>query len=65
MINFKEWNVKHLGDIVVSIIVLLLGVAFVMGFISPVLTAALPAVFTKLTLTDTLLLLILLRLHSK
>jgi hypothetical protein len=65
MLNLKDWNVKHLGETIVSLIVLLVLVAIIMTIISPVLTTVLPTVFaTHLTVTDTLLLLVLLRLHT-
>jgi hypothetical protein len=66
MVNLKDWNVKHLGETIISVIVLLVIVAIIMTVVSPILTAVLPTVFAvKLTLTDTLLLLMLVRLHSK
>jgi hypothetical protein len=66
MINFKEWNVKELGNYAVLGIVLILVVSVFMTFINPLLVTILPTIFTHtLTITDVLLLLILMRLHVK
>ncbi len=64
MINFKEWNLKHVGEIVLLGIVLIFVVTLITTFVSPLLMTILPTIFTTaLSLTDTLLLLILVRLH--
>ncbi len=66
MINFKEWNIKELGNLVVLGMVLILVVSIFMTFINPLLVTVLPTIFTHaLTITDVLLLLILIRLHIK
>lgn len=65
MINFKDWNVKTLGDLVVLGIILIVVVSIFMTFINPLLVALLPTIFTHtLSVTDVLLLLILIRLHT-
>ena len=65
MLNLKDWNIKTLGELFVTAIVMLLIVAVIVTFVSPILTAILPTIFTtSLTLTDALLLLILIRLHK-
>jgi len=66
MVNFKDWNVKELGNMVVLGIVLVVIIALFMTFINPLLVSVLPTIFTTaLTITDVLLLLILIRLHVK
>ena len=66
MINFKEWNLKELGNIVVLGIVLVVIISVFMTFFNPLLVTVLPTIFTHaLTITDVLLLLILIRLHVK
>lgn len=63
MVNYKDWNLKHLGNLVVLGIILILLITMIHIFVSPLLVTLLPMVFTTtLTLTDTLLFLILLRL---
>ncbi len=63
MITFKDWNVKHLGDMLLLGVVLILIVTLMHMVVSPLLTTVLPTVFiAKLTLTDILLFLILVRL---
>lgn len=65
MVNFKEWNVKELGNLVILAIVLLIVTTMFMTFINPLLVTVLPTVFTHtLSVTDVLLLLILVRLHT-
>lgn len=62
MIDLKDWNVKNLGNMIVMMIVLLFLVTIVHLVISPLFVSLLPTVFaTKLTLSETLLFLILLR----
>lgn len=66
MLNLKDINIKTLGELFVTAVVMLLIVAVIVTFVSPILTTVLPTIFTtSLTLTDALLLLILIRLHSK
>ena len=66
MINFKEWNIKELGNMVVLGIVLIVIISVFMTFVNPLLVTVLPTIFThSLTITDVLLLLILIRLHVK
>ena len=66
MINFKEWNIKELGNMVVLGIVLVVIISVFMTFVNPLLVTVLPTIFThSLTITDVLLLLILIRLHVK
>ena len=66
MVNFKDWNLKHLGNMIIVGFVLVILIAMIHMFVSPLLTVLFPAVFvTTLTLTDTLLFLILLRLVVK
>ena len=66
MINFKEWNLKELGNMVVLGIVLVVIISVFMTFFNPLLVTVLPTIFTHaLTITDVLLLLILIRLHVK
>lgn len=63
MIDYKNWNLKHLGHMVVLSIILILVIGMIHLFVSPLLTTLFPAVFTTaLTLTDTILFLILLKL---
>ena len=66
MINYKEWNLKTLGNMVIFGIVLFLLIALMHIVVSPVLTMVLPMVFTTgLTITEILLFLILVRLYAK
>lgn len=66
MINFKEWNVKELGNLVVLGIVLIVVITVFTTFVNPLLVTILPTIFAHgLTITDVLLLLILIRLHTK
>ena len=66
MINFKEWNIKHLIDSVVLGVIIVVVIALVHLIVSPLLVMILPTVFTTgLTLTEVLLFLMLIRLHTK
>lgn len=65
MVNFKDWNVKMLGHVLLLIFVLVIIVAIMVLFINPLLIHVFPQVFTAISLTDTLLLLILVRLFIK
>lgn len=66
MVDFKTWNVKKLGDLIITMIVLLFFVTIVHMVISPLLVTILPTVFTaKLTITDTILFLILVHATTK
>lgn len=66
MVNFKEWNIKELGNLVVLGMVLIVVISIFMTFVSPLLVTVLPTIFTHaLSITDVLLLLILIRLHVK
>jgi len=65
-IDYKSFNVKDLGSLFVIGILLLVVVALVTMFISPMLTTLIPSLFaTPLGLTDTLLFLILITLVVK
>lgn len=60
MINYKDFSLKHLTDILLLTFVTVLIVTIFHLVVSPLLVTILPAVFaTKLTITDTLLLLLL------
>ncbi len=66
MVNFKAWNVKELGNLATLTIVLLIVMSIFMTFVNPLLITVLPTIFTHtLSVTDVLLLLILIRLHVK
>ena len=66
MVNFKAWNVKELGNLATLAIVLLIVMSIFMTFVNPLLVTILPTIFTHtLSVTDVLLLLILIRLHVK
>ena len=66
MINFKTWSVKELGNVASLGVVLILIISVFMTFVNPLLVTVLPTIFTHtLTITDVLLLLILIRLHAK
>jgi len=66
MISLKDWNLKSLGYFIVNGVLLLILASIVMTFVSPMLVTLLPALFvTKLTLTDTLLLFILIKHFTK
>lgn len=66
MISIKSFDVKHLGEILVLGIVLLVVITIFMTVINPLLTTVLPTVFTHgLTLTDTILLFVLMKLYTK
>lgn len=66
MLHLKDWNMKHLLDSVVLGIVLVLVITLVHLIVSPLLVTILPMVFkTGLSLTEILLLLVLIRLHTK
>ncbi len=59
-INYKEWNVKDLGDFFIVGFILTVVIAIMHLFISPLLGLILPVVFTApLTITDILLFLLL------
>ncbi len=59
-INYKDWNMKNLGHLLVLGFVFTVIIAVIHMFISPLLTLVLPTVFTTgLSLTDTLLFLLL------
>jgi hypothetical protein len=65
MVDFK-FDVKTLGNLLGIGITLLIVIALLMVFISPLLTTLLPTIFVaKMTLTEVLLFLILVRLHVK
>jgi len=66
MINYKDWNMKHFGNLVVLSIVLILLIALVHTFVTPLLVGILPTVFTgTISLTDILLFFVLIRLITK
>mgnify|MGYP000901308673 CR=1 FL=1 len=66
MVDFKTMNLKVLGNVVILAILLIVAIAVIMVFVGPILTTVLPGVFAGgIGLTDTLLLLILLRLFIK
>jgi|GEM_PF-6496806 len=66
MVNFKTFNIKELGNLVTLGIVLILVISIFMTFVNPLLVTVLPTIFTHaLSITDVLLLLILIRLHVK
>lgn len=66
MVNFKNWDLEHLGNMILLGFALIMIVTVVHVFVSPLLVTLLPSVFTTgLTLTDTLLFLILMRLIVK
>lgn len=65
MFNFKL-DVKDLGNIVGISITLLIVIALLMAFLSPLLVTILPTIFAvKLSLVEVLLFLILVRLYVK
>jgi hypothetical protein len=65
MVDFKM-DVKDLGNVLVLGISLIIVIAILMAFIGPLLATIFPTIFVaKLTLTEVLLFLILLRLHVK
>lgn len=60
MLDFKTWNLKHIGHLVTLGVILVIIIALMHLFVSPILTTVLPGVFvTSLTLTDTLLFMLL------
>jgi hypothetical protein len=66
MINLKTLSAKELGNIASLGVVLILIISVFMTFVNPLLVTVLPTIFTHtLTVTDILLLLILIRLHAK
>jgi hypothetical protein len=66
MVNFRTFNVKELGNLVTLGSVLILVISIFMTFINPLLVTVLPTIFTHtLSITDVLLLLILIKLHVK
>jgi hypothetical protein len=59
-INYKDWNMKNLGHLLVLGLVFTVIIAVIHMFVSPLLVLVLPTVFTApLSLTDTLLFLLL------
>lgn len=65
MVDFKAMNLESLGGLVTLGLILLVVVGVVMTVLGPLLTIALPNVFGGgIGLTDALLLLILIRLHT-
>lgn len=66
MINYKDFNVKYIGGLIITGVVLLLIVALFVHVVGPILHMILPMVFGEtLSVTEALLLLILISLHSK
>lgn len=66
MINYKDWNMRHFGNMVILSVVLVLIIALVHTFVTPLLTTLLPTVFTTtISLTDILLFFVLVRLITK
>jgi hypothetical protein len=64
MVNFKTMNVSALLNMTVLGLILLIAVGVIITVVGPILSIILPHVFgTGINLTDTLLLLILVRLH--
>ncbi len=60
MVDFKTFNLKHIGHLVTLGVILVIIIALITLFVSPILTTVLPGVFaTSLTLTDTLLFMLL------
>lgn len=64
MIDYKSWNLKSLGNYIILGIVVLAIIVLFMTIVVPLL-GHVSTVFTTVTLTDTLLFLMLLRLFSK
>lgn len=64
MTNYKDWNIKSLGNYIVLGIVVLLVVMLFMMVVVPIL-GHVHVIFQGITLTDTLLFFILLRLLVK
>lgn len=63
MVDFKKVSLQHFGSLVLLGIVLLVLTYVIMHFISPLLVTA-GIIATNLKLTDTLLLLILIKLFA-
>jgi len=63
MINYKDWNLKHIGNLFVLSVVFILVISLVQTVVGPLLMKLLPSVFaTTITLTDILLFFIFIRL---
>ncbi len=66
MVNFKEWTLRHFGDVMLLGVLTIVLVTIFHLIISPLLVTILPAVFTaKLTITDTLLFVLLMTILGK
>ncbi len=66
MVNFKEWSLKHIGDVLLLALFTTIVVAMFHLVISPLLVTILPTIFiTKLTITDTLLFVLLMVVLGK
>jgi uncharacterized membrane protein len=62
-INYKDWNLKNLGNVFVLGLVFTLIIAVIHLFVSPLLVLVMPTVFVApLTLTETLLFMLLITL---
>lgn len=65
-VNYKDWNLRNLGHLIVLGFVFTLVIAIMHIFVSPILTMILPTVFTTtLSVTDVLLFLILITLYIR
>ncbi|NDF12186.1 MAG: hypothetical protein EB060_05170 [Proteobacteria bacterium] len=65
-VNYKDWNMKNLGNYLVLGIVFFVLIAVIHMFVSPLLVLILPTVFAApLTITETILFLILITLFVK
>lgn len=65
-VNYKDWNLTNLGQLVILGIVFTLIIAAMHFFVSPLLVMVLPTVFTTgLSLTEVLLFLILITLYIR
>lgn len=66
MLNFKDINAKYIGGLILLGVIMLLIVAIFVHIVGPILHLLLPMVFTSTTLsvTEALLLLILISLHK-
>ncbi len=63
IVNYKDWNIKNFGNLLVLGLVFTVVIAIIHFFVSPLLVMILPTVFTApLTLTEILLFLILITL---
>ncbi len=66
MVNFKDWHMTRLGNLILVGLMLVVLIILIHVFVSPLLVTLVPTVFTTpLTLTDTLLFFILIRLIVK